>query len=777
MTLLDVLVRTEWAKALGLTLLHSLWEGAAVTLLLAIVLTMVRSSRVRYAAACVAMLAILIGFGVTLDRLAPAKISHPAAVGRLPFPVVVLADDPPVVSGSTWEAAELLPWLAPLWLAGVLLFQLRCLVSWTAAGRMRRVGVCGPPEEWMERLDGLRARLRMSRPVALLESCFAEVPVVIGHLRPVILMPVGLLAGLPAGQVEAILLHELAHIRRADYLVNLMQTLVEGLLFYHPAVWWISSVIRNERENCCDDLVVLTSGDAHEYATALAALAENRYTMRQAALAATGGNLVKRVRRLLAQPEGPRASIAPVLSVGILIVTGAVALAAWQAPQQGAVPAEVQTATQVPEAPAPQQKDQKVADALKHLRTLVAQNGLGVSRPPQADPGTPPYQKWLNEVVPYIITDQERAEFKGLKTDAERDQFIKAFWDRRNPVPGAAHNEFQEEHYRRIGYTNDRFTTPSHLPGWKTDMGRIYIQYGPPDEIDSHPAGGAYTRPPEQGGATTVTYPFEQWKYRYIQGVGNNVILEFVDKGKTGDYRLTMDPMEKEAVKPREQQEELSERLKSLTREMELSAQRQKRAQELLAQEAAIRTAQTEAAVTVLNLRELEKQLKSQGPDVPQGQLEKLQEMVRSLEAKAYDPIQKQLLLLQEHYPDYLQERQEQLLRQEASLLRLREAPGEQQSVFLSGPGSQAAVVIRPDRHILATIPFEFSAKQYLVSISAVSSDGKTSWSNNNRQVTSSDGSLTVGFVLPAGSYTLKALVKDTASPAEKTYVVNFSVK
>ena len=110
--------------------------------------------------------------------------------------------------------------------------------------------------------------MRLSRPVTLLESCLAEVPVVIGYVRPVILMPVGLLAGLPAGQIESILLHELAHIRRHDYLVNLLQIVVEGLVFYHPAVWWISGVIRAERENCCDDLVVATQGDAFAYAAA-----------------------------------------------------------------------------------------------------------------------------------------------------------------------------------------------------------------------------------------------------------------------------------------------------------------------------------------------------------------------------------------------------------------------------------------------------------------------------------------------------------------------------
>jgi len=517
MTFLEFWIESEAAKALGWTLVHSLWEGAAIALALAIVFGITRSSRVRYAAACVAMLGLLAGFTVTLYRLSPREITRPATIRPLPLPVADSLDDPPVANHrAPWDASELLPWIAPVWLVGVLLFQVRCLISWTAAARLRRTGVCGASYEWTGRLDGLRARLRMTRPVTLLESCFAEVPVVIGHLRPVILMPVGLLAGFPAGQVEAILLHELAHIRRADYLVNLMQTLVEGLLFYHPAVWWISGAIRTERENCCDDLVVLTNGDAHEYATALTALAENCWTMRQAALAATGGNLVKRIRRLLAQPEGPRGSVAPVFSVGILVVTGAVALAAWQTPS---VPG--------------------------HFIGTPALLVAPAQTAPAAAPAESPYDRWLSEEVVYIITNQERADFKKLETDAERVRFIDEFWKRRDPTPGAPENEVRDEHYRRIAYANDRFHNPK-VPGWKTDRGRIYIEYGPPDEIDSHPSGGTYTRPPEQGGAQTVTYPFEQWRYRFIEGIGNNVILEFVDKEKTGEYRLTMDPSEKE---------------------------------------------------------------------------------------------------------------------------------------------------------------------------------------------------------------------------------------
>jgi GWxTD domain-containing protein len=157
-----------------------------------------------------------------------------------------------------------------------------------------------------------------------------------------------------------------------------------------------------------------------------------------------------------------------------------------------------------------------------------------------------PYKKWLNEEVPYIIMDEERASFRKLSTDEEREQFIEQFWERRNPSPGSPENEFREEYYRRIAYTNEHFA--SGIPGWKTDRGRIYIMYGPADEVESHPSGGSYIRPPEEGGGETSTYPFEQWRYRYIDGIGTNIILEFVDPTMTGEFRLTIDPGEKDAL-------------------------------------------------------------------------------------------------------------------------------------------------------------------------------------------------------------------------------------
>jgi GWxTD domain-containing protein len=156
------------------------------------------------------------------------------------------------------------------------------------------------------------------------------------------------------------------------------------------------------------------------------------------------------------------------------------------------------------------------------------------------------YKKWLNEDVVYIISPEERSTFLQLSTNEERETFIENFWARRNPDPDSPENTFKEEHYRRIAYTNEHYA--SGIPGWKTDRGRIYIMWGPPDETDSHPSGGTYERPPEEGGGETTTYPFEDWRYRYLEGIGENVEIEFVDPTMTGEYHLTMDPSEKDAL-------------------------------------------------------------------------------------------------------------------------------------------------------------------------------------------------------------------------------------
>jgi GWxTD domain-containing protein len=156
------------------------------------------------------------------------------------------------------------------------------------------------------------------------------------------------------------------------------------------------------------------------------------------------------------------------------------------------------------------------------------------------------YKEWLNEDVIYIIAPDERTAFLQLDTNEEREQFIEQFWLRRSSNPDLPDNDFKEEHYRRIAYTNEHYA--SGIPGWKTDRGRIYIIWGPADEVDSHPTGGTYDRPMEEGGGSTSTYPWEKWRYRYLEGLGNNVELEFVDPSGSGEYHLTMDPSEKDAL-------------------------------------------------------------------------------------------------------------------------------------------------------------------------------------------------------------------------------------
>ena len=191
------------------------------------------------------------------------------------------------------------------------------------------------------------------------------------------------------------------------------------------------------------------------------------------------------------------------------------------------------------------QKADKKQDAKKKKKDDKAPDKAANLRKLQKELDTP-YKKWLQEEVPYIISDEERSAFLHLQTNEEREQFIEAFWQRRDPTPDTVENEFKEEHYRRIAYANERFA--SGIPGWKTDRGRTYIIWGPPDETESHPTGGQYNRPESEGGGSTSTYPFEDWRYRHMDGIGDNIIIEFVDTTGSGEYHMTMDPGEKDAL-------------------------------------------------------------------------------------------------------------------------------------------------------------------------------------------------------------------------------------
>src|SRR5215813_64394 len=312
---------------LGWTLIHFTWQGTLVALSMAGVLRMLRgsSTNTRYAAACVALLLMtslplftisiisLSTPGKTASGPPPQFVAQPASEPRpveieptiVPTPTdIASASQRPWLSIRPAPITPLLPWMILLWLLGVVFFSFRLVGGWFYTQRLKSYGTRPLEEGWEQTLRRLCDRLRAPRPARLLESALVKVPMVIGWLRPVILLPAGVLTGLTPQQLEAIIAHELAHIRRHDYLINLLQAVVETLLFYHPAVWWVSRRIRQEREHCCDDLAVAVCGDALTYARALLEMEKLRAAGPQLAMAANGGLLMNRIRRLVgAQPK------------------------------------------------------------------------------------------------------------------------------------------------------------------------------------------------------------------------------------------------------------------------------------------------------------------------------------------------------------------------------------------------------------------------------------------------------------------------------------------
>lgn len=617
------LIHAPFAAAIGWALLHSLWQGAVLAGAFAALLLVVRGPRVRYVAACAALLLMLAGFCVTLFLMLPKGLGSVRAFNSVSPAAFAWPVQPAGDPADSFAAglAAVVPWLSLFWVAGVCVVYALRFAGGVSLGRLRRRGVCSAPERWQQQLARLRTRLRVSRPVVLLESCLADTPMVLGHFRPLILMPVGVLAGLSPAQVEAILLHELAHVRRCDYLVNLLQRLVEGLFFYHPAIWWISHRARDERENCCDDAVVAISRNSQDYAAALAALEENRMLAGGAAVAATGGTLVKRIRRLL-YPQAPGNPWAPFFAAVLFLATATVAVAAlWQAAPSQHASATTQTQAQATASAIADLQKQSIATEqllsaaeaeLKPLQSQVnqlqvLQETLSAQAAPSQDSTvttetqtratvsmiatlqeqliaadqeleqlrsqanqlqkledtpaaqtapsqqtsahpaadwtlydpvgaqaraeaalSPQYRDWLQKQVVYIITPAERAAFVRLKTDSDRDTFITNFWAKRNPTPGTADNAFKEEYYRRIAYANEHYGGPADAPGWRTDRGRIYIVYGPPDEVDPRLKSNP---------------PTETWRYLHVQGQGDNgtMTVTFADRSGNGDYRISDD--------------------------------------------------------------------------------------------------------------------------------------------------------------------------------------------------------------------------------------------
>jgi beta-lactamase regulating signal transducer with metallopeptidase domain len=330
------LLNQPWTERLGWTLLHFLWQGLLVAALYALALALTGgriSARGRYAIACASLLAMTAAPALTywwLGNSGPAaRIGDLTDWGaRQLAPGVAY---PPVT--DPWQRA--MPGIVMVWFAGAAACSLRLLMGFISAAALRRSRHAPVLTEWQQTLDRLIERMHVSRSVRLLATDRVDSPSVIGWLRPVILAPVGVLCGLAPEQVEALLAHELAHVRRHDYLVNVLQGIAESLLFYHPAVWWISNQIRAEREHCCDDLAVAASGDVLVYARALAELESMRPARFKAALSANDGSLLRRIHRLINPVAAQRpAGWGAAWSLGVLLLLGIAGVAVTGAQAQ-----------------------------------------------------------------------------------------------------------------------------------------------------------------------------------------------------------------------------------------------------------------------------------------------------------------------------------------------------------------------------------------------------------------------------------------------------------
>jgi uncharacterized protein (TIGR03435 family) len=327
---------SDWMYFVGWILVHFVWQGTVVAFAAALALHVCRHQQAstRYLIACGAMVAMLL-----CATLTAALVEAPAAsIAGAPVPVATSANGSvdvllPIPMGATEAASPaarfqlepLLPWIVSAWLAGVLVLLARVVAGWWRVRSLHQHALLTMRSSWQHAADRLAGRLGLARVVRIVELSGVDVPLVVGCLRPIVVLPIAALSSLNAAQVEAIIAHELAHVRRHDYIVNLMQTLAETLLFYHPAVWWLSARIRDEREHCCDDVAVAVCGDAAEYAAALTELEASRTGGLSLAAAATGGSLLNRVRRILRVEISDDSRMSP-LAIGVVALAVGAAL-------------------------------------------------------------------------------------------------------------------------------------------------------------------------------------------------------------------------------------------------------------------------------------------------------------------------------------------------------------------------------------------------------------------------------------------------------------------
>jgi GWxTD domain-containing protein len=335
---------------------------------------------------------------------------------------------------------------------------------------------------------------------------------------------------------DAVLLHEQSHVLRRDFYIQLLAGLHRTLFWFNPLAWWLQNELVRLAEAACDDEAIRELRDRVSYAGVLVQLAGKGSRHRFAGVAMARGRTVQyRVERLLREAAvAPKPSLpARVILMAAFMPLVALAAGSWLLEAKTAASAPMTPIALLPrqDPPAPQTQDPQ-RQSSQPTAPATNRNYLAA---------------WAEQEVPDIISEDEVRAFQTLTTDEEREHFIEQFWRRRDPTPDTSDNEYRNEYFRRIALANERFGTADQ-PGWRTDRGRVLIKFGESDELERHPSGQAYIR--TDGGTTIrrVTLPFESWRYRFIEGIGQNVILEFVDVDGTGDFRLIQDPAEKDVL-------------------------------------------------------------------------------------------------------------------------------------------------------------------------------------------------------------------------------------
>ena len=478
-------------------LANHMWQ---TTIFVGIVIAITRAMRGNRACVRHAMwLAASVKFALPFSLLVAvgSAIEWPRTPLALPstpnfFEITRIVAEPVTVSAAN-TGPGLLTWIAgSVWLTGFTIILLKWCYAWRRSHRKVRSST-----RWHEPVRGW-ADVRI--------SVDAAGPAVFGLVRPVLLLPAGIDEHLTSRELSAVIAHERAHVRRYDNLTTALHRIVTAVFWFHPFVWWVGKRLIAERERASDEAAVAAGFSPRVYAEVLLKVGRSALdTPRVCAAGVHGSNLKTRIEGIMRYDQIRKLHPVLRLTIGALLIlslSGPVAGGFFGPSTPGPV-GFLQRAIQEPAPEEPQVspgEEGDVADAL---------------------------ERWLDEDVVYIIEDIERTAFEGLGTDAEQEQFIESFWLRRDPTPGTITNEYREEHYRRIAEANRRYSFGG-TSGWRSDRGRIYIVYGEPESVESGVSGAGQP----------ASFALERWRYAYIEGLGENAELTFVDANRTGVYGL-----------------------------------------------------------------------------------------------------------------------------------------------------------------------------------------------------------------------------------------------